>query len=192
VSPKGRAGFTIVELLISLTLLAVVLGSLTGVIVSMQRGYIRQRETAATDASLRMAEATLATILRAAGADPRNAGLGLLDPNPLAHALFDNVRVRADYNPADGDANDLLEDVQAWTLNDTLYVRWQAGGTGLPVAAPVRGMLFQYFAANGTMLTTPAQIVGATRVKVILIAPRHSRTNALARRDSWVYLRNRR
>jgi prepilin-type N-terminal cleavage/methylation domain-containing protein len=193
VSLKGRAGFTILELLVSLTLLAVVLGGIVGVIVSMQRGYIRQRETAASDASLRVAEATLATILRAAGADARNTGQGLLDPNPLTHATFDNVRVRADFNPTpDGDMLDQLEDVQAWTQSDTLYVRWQAGGTPQAVAAPVRSMLFQYFAANGAILPTAAQVVGATRVRIILIAPRHSRTNALARRDSWVYLRNRR
>jgi hypothetical protein len=49
------------------------------------------------------------------------------------------------------------------------------------------------FDSNGTVLNTTADVArAATRAQVTLEAPRHSRTNVLARRVTWVYLRNRR
>jgi prepilin-type N-terminal cleavage/methylation domain-containing protein len=188
----GRAGFTLVEVLVSLTLLSVVLGAAVAVMLGVQRGYIRQRETARAETALRTAEATILGVLRAAGADPRDTRLTLLDPDKRNHGVFDNVRVVSDFNPPDGDVTDLLEDVLVYVERDTLYVSWRAGQAATPVAAPVRTLRFEYYASNGSLLTTKALVSGATRVKVLLAAPRHSRTKALARRESWVYLRNRR
>jgi prepilin-type N-terminal cleavage/methylation domain-containing protein len=187
-----QGGFTLVELMISITLLAVVMGAITGTVLSMQRGYIRQREVARTEDALRVAELTISRILQTAGSNPLNmTGAGAPRIDPLL-APFDTVRVVADYNPVDGDVADLLEDMQVWVTGDTLYVIWQAGQAAVPVAFPVRSVLFQYDSA-GTVLTVPARITNnATRVRVTLMAPRHSRTTALARRDTWVYLRNRR
>lgn len=189
---QGRAGFTLVELMISITMLAIVMGGVVSVMVSMQRGYIRQREVARMEDALRVAELTTTRILQAAGSNPLNmTGAGAPRIDPLT-APFDTLRVVADYNPVDGDVADPLEDMQVWVASDTLFVSWQAGQPGAPVAFPVRSLLFQYDSA-GTVLTVPAAITrAATRVRVTLTAPRHSRTTVLARRDTWVYLRNRR
>jgi prepilin-type N-terminal cleavage/methylation domain-containing protein len=189
---QACAGFTLTELMISITLLAVVMGSITGTVLSMQRGYIRQREVARTEDALRVGEMTITRILQAAGSNPLNmTGAGAPRIDPLL-APFDTVRVVADYNPVDGDVADPLEDMQVWVTGDTLYVIWQAGQAPVEVAFPVRSLLFQYDSA-GTVLTVPAAITrAATRVRVTITAPRHNRTNVLARRDTWVYLRNRR
>jgi prepilin-type N-terminal cleavage/methylation domain-containing protein len=189
---QGRAGFTLTELMISITLLAIIMGGVVSVMVSMQRGYTRQREVARMEDALRVAELTTTRILQAAGSNPLNmTGAGAPRIDPLT-APFDTLRVVADYNPVDGDIADPLEDMQVWVTGDTLYVSWQAGQPAAPVAFPVRSLLFQYDSA-GTVLTVPAAITrAATRVRVTITAPRHSRTNVLARRDTWVYLRNRR
>jgi hypothetical protein len=111
--------------------------------------------------------------------------------DPLAPP-FDTLRVVADFNPADADVADLLEDVLVYAKNDTLYVRWQAGAAVAPVAWPVRTLAFQ-FDSSGTILATNVDVArAATRVRVTLEAPKHSRTTQLARRISWVYMRNRR
>ena len=79
-----------------------------------------------------------------------------------------------------------------YAVNDTLYVRWQVGAAAAPVAWPVRTLAFQ-FDSSGTVLATNVNVArAATRVRVTLEAPKHSRTTQLARRISWVYLRNRR
>jgi prepilin-type N-terminal cleavage/methylation domain-containing protein len=188
---QARAGFTLIELIISLTMLSIVLTAMIGVMLSMQRGYVRQREVARTEDALRNAELTITSILRSGAANPRDITAGQIPRiDPLAPP-FDTLRVISDYNPVDVDVLDPLEDVQVWALFDTLFVRWQAGQPAAPVAFPVRSLLFAYD-SNGTALTTTASVArAATRVRVTLTAPRHSKTNVLARRDTWIYLRNR-
>lgn len=189
----GAAGFTLAELAISLGLLGVVLSAIVGTVVSMQRGYVRQREVARAEDALRVAETTIATMVRTAGANPRNitgANAPRLVPDPVTPGTFNSLRVVSDFNPADSSVAGLLEDALVQTRNDTLFVRWQAGDSSRAVAYPVRSMLFQYYKMD-TLLTTAAAVARAQRVKVTLVAPRHARTSALARRETWIYLRNR-
>jgi prepilin-type N-terminal cleavage/methylation domain-containing protein len=199
---RNRWGFTLVEVMISLTMLAIIMGGVVSVMMSMQRGYIQQREIARTEDALRVAELTITRILQTAGSNPLNIPTTAANPPRITTDLaapFDTLRVVADFNPVDGDVNDPLEDMVVYALNDTLFVRWQNGGAVAPVAFPVRTLVFQYDSA-GTILTVPTGAIttpgviprAATRVRVTLQAPRHNRTNVLARRDTWVYLRNRR
>lgn len=204
--PLGRTGFTLTELLVSLALLSVVLTSVMAVVLNMQRGYVRQREAARTEDALRAAETAIVTILRTAESNPMaltgfNAPRILTDP--LGHGTFDNLRVVSDWNLPDGLVTGLAEDVLIHVVGDTLCIRWQAGGggaascggtvatRGVPVAYPVRSLAFEYYTAAGTVPLTTAQIGTARRVRFILTAPRHSRTTALMRRETWVFLRNR-
>ena len=192
--PQHRRGFTLVEVMIALTMLAIIMAGVVSTMVSMQRGYIRQREVARSEDALRVGELTITRILQTAASNPLNISATAANPpriDPLS-APFDTLRVVADFNPVDGDVNDLLEDMMVYALNDTLFVRWQNGGAAQPVAFPVRTLLFQYDSA-GTVLNDPVIIRrAATRVRITLQAPRHRRTNVLSRRDTWVYLRNRR
>jgi prepilin-type N-terminal cleavage/methylation domain-containing protein len=191
---RRSAGFSLTEVLISLTLLGLIMSAILGTVTSMQRGYVRQREIAHMEDALRVAELTTTAILRTAAANPRNMAAGAANSpriNPFAPP-FDTLQVLADFNPDDNATDDLLEDMQVWVAADTLFVRWQFGQPAAPVAFPVRSLTFQ-FDSNGTVLNTNADVArAATRVQVTLEAPRHSRTNVLARRVTWVYLRNRR
>jgi prepilin-type N-terminal cleavage/methylation domain-containing protein len=189
-----RRGFTLPELLVSLALLGVIMTGMVSVMISMQRGYVRQREVARSEDALRTGEMTLINILRMANANPMSmAGPSapVFEANPRGSATFDNLRVLADFNPANGNTTSLLEDVLVWVESDTMFVRWQAGQVPAAVAYPVRSLLFQYD-SSGTALTTAADAArAANRVKVTITAPRHSRTSALAKREIWVHLRNR-
>jgi prepilin-type N-terminal cleavage/methylation domain-containing protein len=200
-SIRNRSGFTLTEIMIAMTMLAIIMGGVVSAMTGMQRGYIRQREIARTEDALRVAELTITRILQTAGSNPLNMAAGAANSPriELDFAPFDTLRVLADFNPADGQTDDLLEDMTVYAVNDTLFVRWQTGGAPAPVAFPVRTLLFQFDSA-GTILTTRAGPIttpgviprAASRVRVTLQAPRHNRTNVLARRDTWVYLRNRR
>lgn len=193
---RARRGFTLVELMLSMLLLSVVLGAVVSVVLTMQRSYIRQRQVAGSDDALRAAESTLLTVLRSAGANPlmmTGASIPQLAADPLGHGTFDNVRAVADFNPADGDTNDPLEDVTVSVASDTMFVRWQAGGSTDAVAYGIRSLLFEYYASNGVALTTASQASMATRVKITMTAISHTRPVTLTRREQlWLYLRNRR
>jgi prepilin-type N-terminal cleavage/methylation domain-containing protein len=192
-----RRGFTLIELMISMLLLSIVLTAVVSVVLTMQKSYVRQRQVAGADDALRSAESTLLTVLRSAGANPKGTISAGTSPqlvvDPLSHGAFDNVRAVADYNPTDGDTNDPLEDVTVSVSNDTMYVRWQAGGSTDPVAYGIRSLLFEYYASNGVALTTSSQAALATRVKITMTAISHTRPVSLTRREQlWLYLRNRR
>jgi prepilin-type N-terminal cleavage/methylation domain-containing protein len=190
---RPRGGFTLIELMISMLLLSIVLGAVVSVVLTMQKSYVRQRQVAGSDDALRAAETALLGVLRSAGANPYSISGPALAADPLGHGTFDNVRAVADFNPADGDVSDPLEDVTVSVANDTMYVRWTAGGTTDPVAYGIRSLLFEYYASNGVALTTASQASMATRVKITMTAISHTRPVSLTRREQlWLYLRNRR
>jgi prepilin-type N-terminal cleavage/methylation domain-containing protein len=183
-----RSGFTLIESLIALGLLAVVGTALTALVLSTQRDYISQRERIQAEDTIRSVESLLTRVLRTARVDPRRLNIGRLDVNPNGSAVWDNVR--SDFNPVDGDVADPLEDVQVQVANDTLLVRWQAGGAFLAAAYPVRSLRFYYHATDGTPLTTTASAASAKRVRVVITVPGIDDPTLLRRRETWVYLRN--
>lgn len=190
---SGRnEGFSLVEMLITMTLLSVIMGAMFSVIVQTQQEYVRQQEALTAEEILRAVEQTLTVIVRSGAADPRATGLTGFDPDPLNRGRMDNIRVVSDFNPADGDLQDPLEDVILQRLGDTVFVQWQRNTPVQPLAYPVTDMLFEYYAADNSRLTTRAQISSATKIRIILLARSRTRSNALDRREAWVYMRNRR
>lgn len=190
--PRPRHGFSIMEVMVALAIFGIVMAALMSVVLVIQRRYVDQRERVRAQESLRVAQMTLAPLLRSAGADPRDSGLGVLTVDPDNNGIFDDLRVKSDFNPTDGDFNDPLEDVQVWVATDTLWIRWQAGQAKQPLAWPVRSLRFEYFANNGTKYTVASQTVGATRARFIIESPRDDRLKLLERTEAWwVNLRNR-
>lgn len=194
-SRRRRAGFTLPELVVAITLLIVVVGAAVGLLVSTVRGMTSQREVTSTEDGLRTFENVISQALRAAAANPWEltvANRPRIEPNPLNRATWDNVRLLSDMNPADRDMLDNLEDVQFDLTNDTIYVRWQSGATKAPLVAPVSRLLFEYFQADGTTpITTAANIALARQVRITVEAPRKVGSSQLVRRQWTVQLRNR-
>ena len=189
---RPRHGFSLVELIVALTMFSLIMAAMMSVVLNLQRKYVEQRERVRAQESLRVAQMTLAPLLRSAGADPLNTGLTSVNVDPNNDGVFNDLQIKSDFNPMDGDVNDPLEDVHVFVKNDTLWVRWQAGTANQPLAWPIRSLLFEYYANNGTKFTDAAQTVGATRARFIIESPRDARTGQLERVESWwVNLRNR-
>src|ERR671911_2004054 len=96
---RSRWGFTLVEVMISLTMLAIIMGGVVSTMTSMQRGYIRQREVARSEDALRVAELTITRILQTAASNPLNIpSTDLNVPRIVPYtAPFDSLRVVADF-----------------------------------------------------------------------------------------------
>jgi prepilin-type N-terminal cleavage/methylation domain-containing protein len=187
---RKRSGFTLVEMLISFALLSLVMAAILGAFISFQRSYVRQRESVQAQETLQSTELLLTRLLRSARAAPLNATPFAIDPDPLKQGVFGSIRLRSDFNPTDGDVQDMLEDVLVQVRSDTMYVTWQAGAAAQPFAHPVQSMRFAYFATNGRELTTAAEVPAATRVKLSIVAPRKADPGVPVRRESWIFLRN--
>ena len=184
-------GFSLVEAVVSLLLLSLILGSMFAAVITVQQAFTRQQATVRSQEALRAAEMIIANILRTSRADPTDTGGGLLDPDPFNLGVYTTLRTRADFNPPDRDFDDPLEDVTVGVSNDTLYAIWQSGGAIQPLAYPVDSLLFEYFNDAGAALTTDAEVSGATKVRVTLVAARDPLSESVERRVSWIYLRNR-
>lgn len=189
---SSRPGFSLVEMVIALTVSSLVIAGFFGAIANMQKQYRGQRDTRMAEESLRMAEQVLRTVLQTAAADPRSTGQALIDPDPLAHGAFDNIRVKSDFNPPDGDFTDELEDVYVKVEADTMFVQWIAGGSYQPLVYPLRALTFEYFDAAGTPLTTAGAAATAKSVRFTMSAPESPVSNILRSRETWVFLQNRR
>lgn len=187
---NARHGFSLVELTISVLMLSILLLGVGGLVVRTQQNYNESLQATRASEAVRTAETAITTILKTAGADPTESGGGLIDADYSGHAIFDSFRAVADFNPADGDFTDMLEDVRVYLQSDTIWVQWSASTDPQPVAFPIDSLRFEYYDANKTLITAPAQIAtDAISVKVIL---QTATTMAAAnyRSETWVFLRN--
>ena len=185
---QARKGFTLIEMMVSMTLLVIIMGSVFGVMAQSQREYATQREVVRAKETLQGIEILLTRVLKSGRADPQQLGIGFIDADPLDHGVFDNIRVVSDLN-SDGLTDGPMEDVEVRVESDTLWMRWQEATAEQPVALEVAELEFQYYAMDGTELTTAVDAENAARVKMT-VAVRRPNAGGLLRRESWTQIRN--
>jgi prepilin-type N-terminal cleavage/methylation domain-containing protein len=197
--PKGRRvpsrpssrGMTLVELLVTMTILAAVILVVTGILIRSSRLEGRTVRRAELQAATRQALALLTTELRQAGADPRNPPAGVVG---IVTADSTRIRVRADLN-GDGTLQtaEPSEDV-TYGYNDTSRVVTRDPGSGAaPILANVTFMRLSYFDAAGQLLgPLPLSTANAARVTSIrLRVTSEKRDSAPLALDTRITLRNR-
>jgi prepilin-type N-terminal cleavage/methylation domain-containing protein len=116
---RGEAGYSLLELLVSLALLGMAFGGLAGLLVQNAQINRAQQMSAEVQATARTCLSMIVQVLRSAGWDPLNSGLApvALDPSPTNSTNY--IEVFADLNE-DGDADD---------AGEAVLIRW--AGTAL-------------------------------------------------------------
>jgi type II secretory pathway pseudopilin PulG len=150
---RTKAGFTTIGMIVAFMLLGLMLSPLLGTILSAQRGFVANRERARAAGNVRYAHLALTRFMRLAGSSPMGLPLPGIDPDPDGNGTFDDVRLRADYNPPDGDTNDTGEDLVFYVQADTMFVRVGIGGTPEPYLIGVDSLSFEYFDRDGLPIT---------------------------------------
>ena len=168
--PSG--GFSTLGMIISLVLLGLFLSPLLGTVISAQRGFVTTQERARATGNMRYGHLALTRIMRVAGSSPSTTSVQAIDPDPDGNGNFDDVRLRADYNPPDGDTNDPGEDFTYFLQADTMFVRVGAAGTPQPYLIGVDSLAFEYFDRDGVEITDAARIAarGAISARITLRA----------------------
>jgi type II secretory pathway pseudopilin PulG len=150
-------GFTLVGMMVAFVVLGLVLSPLIRTLLTAQEGFVRSRQRAQTASSVRYAHLALTRFLRNAGSSPYGVPIQGIDPDPRGDGVFDDIRLRADFNPADGDTDDPGEDVTFYVRADTMFMR-SANGVEQPYLIGVDSLAFEYFDWRGDVITNPDRV----------------------------------
>ncbi len=190
--PAESNGTTLVELLVTLTLLGFFFAIVGQILIQIQTVYLTQREVIRTQQDIRFAMNTLLRLLQVAGNSPTLPELVFqaVEPDPDGNAAWDSVRLRADWNPPDGDLLDDYEDVRFTTSNNTLFIQQATDPTPVEFVSNIASIQFQYFGSNGNPLADP---VGASDsiARVIVTIQGVPSGEKLVQLSSQAVLRNR-
>lgn len=151
---RPEPGFSLVEVLVTLTILAVVAGVLSTVLLASNRTHIKSTRRAQIQGASRQAMSLLTSEIRNAGADPRIPAAGILG---VVAADTHAVRVRADMN-ADGaiSTTEPSEDITYTydAANDRLTRN--PGSGAVSALENVTDLRFTYFdLSNAPLVTMP-------------------------------------
>lgn len=156
-------GMTLIELLVTTTILGIVILVVTGILLNTSKVQSRTVRRAEVQASSRQALSLMTTEIRQAGADPGNPPAGIVG---VVAADAKLLHVRADLN-GDGmiQTAEPSEDV-TYRYNDTTRVVTRDPGSGpATILTNVASMQLSYFdAANAAVTPLPLSATNAARV----------------------------
>ncbi|MBN1102584.1 MAG: prepilin-type N-terminal cleavage/methylation domain-containing protein [Deltaproteobacteria bacterium] len=180
---RGNQGFTLTELMVAITIFAVVMGAIYSAYMSQQRAYAVTEAVTEAQQNLRSAMYTLERDIRMIGYDPTSAGTfgfrnaaaawqtGWLGTNTITFTW--------DSNGKNGYESGTSE-YSSYRLSGTALQKQEgtAGGWNA-VAMNISGMSFQYLNASGAVTATPADV---RTVVVTLTASKDNHTKQLSAR----------
>lgn len=192
---RGRLGFTMLELLISMVVLSIVLAGTTVTLLRVQQQYSTQRSTVEAREQARFLELMIANVFRTSGANPKriaprsNVAM-VVNPLGRSGAIWNNVDLRADFNPVDSLLDGDMETVRIELTSDTVFMRSKLGGDLEPLAYPVSELRFQFYTLDGTEITDAAAAATTSRRVRVTIGIPVKGSPTIVRRESWIALRN--
>ncbi len=156
----GRnAGFTLVELLVSLVLFSIIVATVASVLVPLRRSYTTQEVAAAAQQTTRLAIDFMVNDIRLAGLDP----IGEADAG-IQQATALSLSFTIDRAPQGGEASGVIGDedfetlTYAWDADDSELVITQDDGNPEALVNNVTNMRFTYFDEDDAETTDPAEI----------------------------------
>lgn len=171
---EDMRGFSLLELLISSVVLIMILGMIAAVAQSVQQSYARQRPRmeAVNDATAAMD--TIIRVIRMAGSNPNNIANFPSTTTPAIVPSANSIRLRADWNPADGALNDPYEDIEFTVSNGVLFKQERSLATAdaAPVAflPRIESLTLTYYDINNNV-TTSGNAVASVNVVLITGTP---------------------
>ena len=113
---RRDCGFSLIEMVITLAILAIVLGVVGQTVFRVQQSYLRTRTAVEGQNNARSALDLITRLVRQAGNNPRNNATVVPLTVMAAGGRVDQIRIRSDWNPPNGLLNGAYEDVQ-FSLN---------------------------------------------------------------------------
>jgi prepilin-type N-terminal cleavage/methylation domain-containing protein len=159
-----RRGMTLVEMMISISIFAVVLGVVMGFMSTTSRSYNSTRERVQYQQSMRAVMSLLTRDIRSTGCDPTGVGF-----DRFVVADWNQVRCQMDLN-GDADVTDVMPDESVtYTFTVETGEVSRDNGTGdVVILRGVTNMVFTYRDANGDVLgNTPLNALDRFSVRYV-------------------------
>lgn len=159
-----RQGMTLVELMVGVTLFAVIMGAVMAFLVQSRRSYDDTRDRVHYQQGLRAVVSMMTREIRTAGCDPNQVGF---DEIAFADAIA--IRCRADLN-GDSDANDNSPDETVSYTYDpgTQELSRNNGVNNMVILRDLTNVRFRYFDENGAeLMGVPLNAVDRDRVRSV-------------------------
>ncbi|MCP4573416.1 MAG: prepilin-type N-terminal cleavage/methylation domain-containing protein [bacterium] len=159
-----RQGMTLVELMVGVTLFAVILGAVMMFLVQSRRSYDDTRDRVQYQQGLRAVISMMTREIRTAGCDPEQVGF-----DEIAVAASGALQCRADLN-GDSDTNDNSPDeTVSYTYNPGAQeLSRNDGVNNMVILRDLTNVQFRYFDTNGNeLLNVPLNAVDRDLVRSV-------------------------
>jgi Tfp pilus assembly protein PilW len=145
-SPRGDAGFSLVELLVTLVVTLAVLGTVGQVVVRSDIIFRQQRQHFDRRFNVSTTVDMMTRLLRQAET---------VTTDPDGNGVLDSVAITADWNPRDGDTTDAYENIEFTVAGNTLLKQEPTDAAPVPFADGVTSLTFAYFNPAGGAVLNP-------------------------------------
>jgi type IV pilus assembly protein PilW len=180
-SMRSEQGFTLVELLVTIVVSAVVLAGICSTFYSQHTSYLTQEQIVSMQQNLRVAMYIMERAIRMAGHDPDgDSGAGILAANAGSIRIAQDLTNNAGTGIPDGDVGDPGEDI-TFSLQDADgdgdmdLVRIDHNSAGVQmIAEDIDALNFVYLNQNGVVTTVPGDI-RSVQISVLARTGRPSR-----------------
>ena len=108
-------------------------------------------------------------LVRVAGNDPQELAFQALDPDPDGNSQLDDIRLRADWNPADGDLDDPREDIIFSTSSDQMFKEEPGDGGPVVLADRIQSVAFTYRDKDNVVIGDPIANSGSIALVEIVL-----------------------
>lgn len=148
-SPRPQAGFSLVELMVTMVVMLTTLGVVTQVIVRSNTAYAQQRDHLERRYNTATTVEMIARLIRQAQS---------IQTDPDGNGVLDSIRLVADWNPHDGDTNDQYEDIIFSRVGNTLLKKEPTDAAPVPFAENINVLTFAYFNPAGGPVLNPLTV----------------------------------
>jgi type IV pilus assembly protein PilW len=164
-SIRLEQGFTLVELLVTIVVSAVVLAGIFSTFYSQHTSYLNQEQIVSMQQNLRVAMYIMERDIRMAGHDPNGeSGAGIMNANAASIRIAQDLTNNAGTGIPDGDVGEPGEDI-TYSLQDgdgdgdTDLVRIDHNGAGIQmIAEDIDALNFVYLNQSGALTVVPGDI----------------------------------
>lgn len=145
----AAAGFSLVELLVTLVVMLAVLATVTQIVVRANVVYAQQRDHYDRRYNTTTSVEMIVRLLRQAT---------VITVDPDGNNQMDSVRIQADWNPRDGDPNDPYETITFTRVGTTIFKQEPADAAPVAFTDNVEALSFAYFNPAGGAVLNPTAV----------------------------------